>query len=162
MADNNIPPVTTGTVASLMESLNKGATISMLCNVSKEQLENLYSLGFGLYNSANFQDAKTVFQALCVYDNLDERFWMGLAGCRQALNDFQGAVDAYSMAGTVQAFASPEPFLYAARCFLKMNKKEEAVATLKGVQELGDEKNPDHMKCRKAASALLELLSKQE
>ena len=162
MAEINTPAATAQSVTAVMEAIRNGASISAVCNVSKDQLENLYSLGYGLYNSANFQDAKTVFQALCIYDNLDDRFWMGLAGCRQALNDYQGAVDAYSMAGTVQAFASPEPFLHAARCLLKMNKKDDAVAVRKGVLELGDEKNPDHMKCRSAANALLELLAKQE
>ena len=145
-------------VAAILAAVENGASIAELANVSKEELENHYALAFNLYNAGNFIDAETVFQALCIYNSLDPRFWMGLAGCRQALKNYQGAIDAYGMAGTMQVFSTPEPFVYAARCFLKRGKKEEAIGSLKGALALVKKGNPEHEAFKKTIDALLELL----
>ncbi len=144
----------------IVEALIEGAGIGDICNVSREQLEGLYSLAYNLYTAGNFKDAGTVFQALCLYDHKDARFWMGLAGCRQAQGDFKGAVDAYSMAGTVKLLEDPVPFLYAARCYIRMGDKENAVGAINGLLTLGDEKNPEHAKCHAQARELLSMLNK--
>ncbi len=160
MADKKIdlPENVSGEALAVLAAMESGASVASLANVSKDELENLYALGFNLYNAANFADAEVVFQALCIYNSLDPRFWMGLAGCRQALKNYQGAIDAYSMAGTMQVFNSPEPFVYAARCFLKLGKKEEAIGSLKGALSLVNKDEPAHEQFKKTIEALLDLL----
>ena len=160
MADKKVtlPDGVSAEALGALAAIESGASIASLANVSKDELENLYALCFNLYNAANFVDAEVVFQALCIYNSLDPRFWMGLAGCRQALKNYQGAIDAYSMAGAMQVFASPEPFVYAARCFLKLGKKEEAIGSLKGALTLVKKDDPTHEQFKKTIEALLDLL----
>ena len=147
-------------LTKIVEALSEGASIGDVCNVSKDHLEGLYALAYNLYTAGNFKDAGTVFQALCLYDHKDSRFWMGLGGCRQAQSDFKGAIDAYSMAGTVQLLENPVPFLYAARCYIKLGDRENAIGAINGLLTLGDEKNPEHAKCHAQARELLNMLSK--
>ena len=147
-------------LTKIVEALCEGASIGDVCNVTADQLEGLYGLAYNLYTAGNFKDAGTVFQALCLYNHKDARFWMGLAGCRQAANDLKGAIDAYSMAGTVQLLANPVPFLYAARCYIKLGDKENAIGALNGLLTLGDEKDPEHAKCHAQARELLSMLKK--
>ena len=79
---------------SMARAVLNGATIGDVCNVSQEMLEALYGLGYNLYTSGNYKDAETVFSGLCLYDHNDPRFWMGLAGSRQANGKYKEAVDA--------------------------------------------------------------------
>ena len=146
-------------LTKIIEALSEGAGIGDVCGATPEQLESLYALAYSLYNAGNFKDAGTVFQALCLYNHKDPRFWMGLAGCRQAQDDLKGAIDAYSMAGAVQRLDDPLPFLYAARCYIRLGDKENAVGALNGLLTLGDEKNPEHAKCHAQARELLGMLS---
>ena len=149
-------------LATIIRALNSGAGIGDVCNVSDEQIESLYALAYNLYSSGNFKDAGVVFQALCLYRHKTEKFWLGLAGCRQAQGDLRGAIDAYAMAGTVDLLRDPQPFLFAAKCYIQLGDRENAVNALKGLLTLGDKNNPAHAECHKKASALLELLEKGE
>ena len=89
MADTT--PLSDNDIATIIRALNKGASIGDVCNVTDEQIEALYALAYNLYTSGNFADAGTVFQALCLYRHKEIRFWLGLAGCRQAQGDLKGA-----------------------------------------------------------------------
>ena len=88
---------------TMVKAVLNGATIGDVCNVSQDMLESLYSLGYNLYTSGNYKDAETVFSGLCLYDHNDPRFWMGLAGSRQANGKYQEAVDAYGLCSAMQS-----------------------------------------------------------
>ena len=97
----NMNELTADQLAVMMDGLQKGLTLAEVTSTTPEYVENLYALAYNLYNSSNHKDAEVVFQALCLYNHKDMRFWMGLAGCRQANGNLRGAIDAYAMAGTV-------------------------------------------------------------
>ena len=156
----NVNELTADQLAIMMEGLQKGLTLADVTSTTPEYVENLYALGYNLYTSSNHKDAEVVFQALCLYNHKDMRFWMGLAGCRQANGNLRGAIDAYSMAGTVALLKDPQPFLYAARCYIQLGDKENAIGALKGLVEIGDKNDPAHAQCHAKARALLELLDK--
>jgi len=145
-------------IQAIVKAMQNGASISDVANMSAEVLEGLYSLGYNLYTSGNFSDAEIIFQSLCLYKHSEVRFWMGLAGCRQANGNLQGAVDAYSMAGVAGGLSDPSPFLYAANCYIKMGDKENAVGALKGLLTMGEESNAAHAQCRDKAKELLKML----
>ena len=147
-------------ITAIVKAICSGVSIGDVCNVSTSTLESLYALAYNLYTSGNYADAGTVFQALCLYRHKDERFWMGLAGCRQATGDLKGAIDAYSMAGTVTLLNDPVPFLYAAKCYIQLGNKENAIGAIKGLLTLGDETNSAHAECHAQARVLLEMLEK--
>lgn len=142
----------------VLEAVLKGTSLAKATGIAQETLEGLYAVARDLYVSGNFTDAQTVFQALSLYDADDWRFWMGLAGCRQALENFSGAVDAYQMASIATNLKNPEPLFYAVKCLLKMNRKEDAVAGLQGLLELSDKTDPAYAATLEKARALLDLL----
>ena len=146
----------------LVAGLMNGETVSRMTGVSEETLESMYALAHGLYTSGSHHDAQVVFQALCVYNPNDYRFWMGLAGSRQALEQYAAAIDAYQMAAVATQLSTPEPFLFAARCLLKMGRKDDAVIAIKALLKLGDSANPLHVQCHDKAKALLSLLEKED
>ena len=141
----NVNELTADQLAVMMEGLQKGLTLADVTSTTPEYVENLYALGYNLYTSSNHKDI---------------RFWMGLAGCRQANGNLKGAIDAYTMAGTAALLKDPQPFLYAARCYIQLGDKENAIGALKGLVEIGDANNPAHAQCHAKAHALLELLDK--
>lgn len=155
-------PLTQEELQKLVEGVLGGVSVAEAVNMSKDDLENLYALAYSLYTSANYKDAETVFQALCVYDTREYRFWMGLAGCRQALEKYKTAVDAYQMAALAASLNNPEPFFYAAKCLLKQNMKEEAIAVIQALFTMGEKSDPKVAKYHAKGQALLELLQKKE
>ena len=122
----------------------------------------LYSLGYNLYTSGNYKDAETVFSGLCLYDHNDPRFWMGLAGSRQANGKYQEAVDAYGLCSAMGALASPVPLLQAGMCYLKMGDREKAQGAFVVALSMGEEGNPEHDAARGKASAMLAILEQTE
>ncbi|MDR2488961.1 MAG: SycD/LcrH family type III secretion system chaperone [Desulfovibrio sp.] len=151
-------PLSEEKIEALFEALGRGASVHEASGIPSEVLEAGYCLAFSLYNAGNFKDAGVLFQALCVYNHHDERFWNGLGGCRQMNNDLAGAADAYGMAAYAGAFADPAPLVHAGICALKMGGKENAAACFDAALELGDGKNAAHAAYRERAKAMLELV----
>ena len=147
---------------TMVKAVLNGATIGDVCNVSQDMLESLYSLGYNLYTSGNYKDAETVFSGLCLYDHNDPRFWMGLAGSRQANGKYQEAVDAYGLCSAMGALASPVPLLQAGLCYLKMGDREKAKGAFVVALSMGEEGNPEHDAARGKASAMLAILEQAE
>ena len=148
-------------MAAFLEGVFSGLPLGEAAGVKKETLEAGYGLAFSLYNSGNFKDAATMFQALCIYNHQDERFWMGLGGCRQMNDDLDGAIDAYGMATFMGSLASPAPSVHAGLCYLKKGDKDNARALFDAAVELGDPKNQNHKAYHDRARAMLDLLSKE-
>ena len=90
------------------------------------------------------------------------RFWMGLAGSRQANGKYQEAVDAYGLCSAMGALASPVPLLQAGMCYLKMGDREKAQGAFVVALSMGEEGNPEHDVARGKASAMLAILEQAE
>ena len=149
-------------MAEMVDAVLKGATLGDVFNMDSDALEAGYGLAYSLYTAGNFTDAETMFRGLCLYDHNDTRFWMGLGGCRQALNDFVGAVDAYAVAVCTSALGDPSPALYAAHCQLKLGEKEKAITLFKAASEMGNTDNEEYAACHQKARAMLDILKKGE
>ena len=100
-----------------------------------------------------------MFRGLCMYDGNDPRFWMGLAGCLQAREALQEAVDTYGMAGVAGGLKDPAPFFYAGLCLLKLGDMEGADASFKSVLTFGDENNPTHKALQDRTRAVMASLT---
>lgn len=148
-------------IGAVYNGIMEGASIGDIFNMSTETIEGLYTLAYNNYMTGNFADAEPLFKALCLYRHTEIRFWMGLAGCRQALDDLTGAIDAYSMAGVVESLENPEPFLLVGMCFIKMGERQKAIDVLKGAVILGHDDNPEHLACREKIEHLLKMLRQE-
>lgn len=142
----------------LVSLMMRGESMAKLIGMDPDALEGLYALAHNLYGSGNYKDAETVFRALCLYDTNDWRFWFGLGGCRQALDQLQPAFEAYQMASVATAMKNPEPLFYAVKCLLKMGRREDAIAGLQGILSMSDRSVPEYAAVLKRAEATLELL----
>ena len=146
-------------IASIINAIQNGVSIADICNLSSDALEGLYSLAYNYYNACDYKNAEILFQSLCVYKYNEYRFWMGLAGCRQALDNLTGAIDAYSLAGVASLLKNPVPFFYAAQCYLKLGDKENAIGGLKGLITMCDDTNAEHVDIKGKSEELLTLLT---
>lgn len=158
---NSQTPWDEAKVNAFLDRIFSGATISASCGMEQEQLEAGYALGYNLYTAGNYAEAETLFQALSLYDHTDERFWTGLAGCRQAQGRFKEAIEAYTMAGLADALKNPIPFVHAGICYVKLGDIENAKGAFIGAVTLGDPNNSEHEASRRKAQAMLEILQKE-
>ena len=147
--------------ATMQSALEKGATLADVFNISKEAMESAYAYAYNLYNLGNYKDAESMFRGLCLYDGNDPRYWMGLAGCLQAREAYQLAIDTYGMAGAVGALKDPTPFYHGGLCYLKLGDGENAANSFRAALGLGDESIPAHKACHDRIRALLAALAKE-
>lgn len=145
-------------IQKITQGLLQGLTIADVTDADPQTLEALYALAYNYYNAQDYEKAKTIFEALCVYKHNEEKYWLGLGGCRQALQDYAKAIDAYSMAGLAGALKNPVPFFYASQCFLKKGDKEGAIGSLQSLLTMGDDNNSEHQLCKTKAAEILKLL----
>lgn len=68
----------------------------MLNDVSTDTLEQLYTLGFNQYHAGKHDEAHKIFQALCVLDHYEARFFWdwGLAARRWGNSGWPSTVTA--------------------------------------------------------------------
>lgn len=149
-------------IHTMMDALLNGATIGDVANIGQDNLEAGYGLAYSLYNAGNYKDAETMFQALCLYDHTDERFWMGLAGCRQVRGDLQEAIDAYGFAAYASGFGDPAPMVHGGLCCLKHGDRDGAIALFETALAIGNPENNEHAAYRERAKAMLDMLKKEE
>lgn len=143
---------------NIANALQSGFTIAQITGITSETLEGLYAIAYQYYTVEDYENAQILFQALCTYKHNEQKFWLGLAGSRQALQDYKGAIDAYSMAGITSSLQNPLPFFYAAQCFIKMEDKENAIISLKALLTMGEATNKEHAFCKEKAKEILSLL----
>lgn len=133
-------------IVNIMDGfLNKGVALQNLQQISDESMEELYRIGYNLYNGGRPQDAESMFQYLCILNHWQKKYWMGLAAARQVQKKYSEAIDAYSMAGLLEITDPNVPF-QAAICHLSLGNVEIAIHALEGVLELADKSNPLHSK----------------
>ena len=104
------------TVDAMYKAFKGGATISDVLNISREAMESAYAYAYRTYTAGDYNNAETLFRGLCLYDNRDYRYWMGLAACLQARQAWDNAIEIYGMAAFMNAFKYPAPTFYAGIC----------------------------------------------
>ncbi|MGL4249416.1 MAG: SycD/LcrH family type III secretion system chaperone [Aeromonas sp.] len=106
--------------AELEAFLADGGTLAMLKDISGDTLEQLYALAFGQYQAGKWQEAHKIFQALCMLDHYEPRYFLGLGACRQALGEYETAVQSYSFGAMLDLKDARFPF-HAAECRLRQD-----------------------------------------
>ena len=114
--------------------INGGATLKQLKGVTNDELEAVYSLAFGYYQTGKFEEAHKLFQFLVLFDHLNAKFWFGLGAVQQAQKDFKGAAVSYGYCSFLK-LDNPKPQFHAAECFLAMGDKRGAASALEALNE---------------------------
>ena len=110
------------------------ATLKLLKGVTNAELEAVYSLAFGYYQTGKFNEALKLFQFLVLFDHLNKKYWMGLGAVQQVLKDFQGAIVSYGYSSFLD-LKNPKPQFHAAECFLAMGDRRNAASALFALEE---------------------------
>ena len=110
------------------------ATLKQLKGVTNDELEAVYSLAFGYYQTGKYEDAGKLFQFLVLFDHLNAKYWFGLGAAQQALKDYKNAVVSYGYCSFLK-LDNPKPQLHAAECFLALGDKRSAASAIFAMNE---------------------------
>jgi len=114
--------------------IKNGEAIGRDSKFSKEDINSLYSLGYGLYNSGDLAEAETIFRRLILAEPLIQRNWIGFAATLQMEDQFHEALSGWSMACLLND-EDPLPHFHAAECYLSLKNTSEALAALTACEE---------------------------
>ncbi|MCR5536222.1 MAG: hypothetical protein K6F05_02275, partial [Succinivibrio sp.] len=84
----------------------------------------------------DFQSAKGIFSALCLYDQVNPKYWICLANCLEHLDLYKEAADCYRLLCLVTKGVDPMPYLCLGYCCLQINDKANAQEALELGREL--------------------------
>ena len=106
-----------------------GATLGEIKGITPRELNAVYQMGLGFYNTGRYDDAEKVFTVLVMFDHLESKYWLAAGAVQQVKKNFEKAKVAYSQAALLDIH-SPKPQYYVAECFLALGQKDDAVASL--------------------------------
>ncbi len=106
-----------------------GATLGEIKGITPRELNAVYQMGLGFYNTGRYDDAEKVFTFLVMFDHLESKYWLAAGAVQQVKKNFEKAKVAYSQAALLDIH-SPKPQYYVAECFLALGQKDDAVASL--------------------------------
>ena len=114
--------------------IKDGATLKKLKGVTNDELEAVYSLAYGYYQTGKYDEALKLFQFLVFFDHLNAKFWFGLGAVQQATKDYQNATISYGYCSFLK-LDNPKPQFHAAECFLALGEKTKAASALYALKE---------------------------
>ena len=127
--------IDTAKIAESVKTLiQEQATLKQLKGVTNDELEAVYSLAFGYYQTGKYDEAHKLFQFLVLFDHLNAKYWFGLGATQQALKDYQNAAVSYGYCSFLK-LDNPKPQLHAAECFLALGDKRSAASALEALNE---------------------------
>ena len=144
------------------DALISGEPLYRILGMKEGMIEARYALAHQIYAAGKYEEAEIIFRWLTVYAGDTEAHWLGLGACRQAMEQFDGALEAYQMAALYSALEDPAPFYYSAVCLFKQGKIEDARVSLQAVLTLGSKDNAEHRAVMDKAETLLDALNKGE
>ena len=106
-----------------------GATLGEVKGITRRELNAVYQMGLGFYNTGRFDDAEKVFTFLVMFDHLEPKYWLAAGAVQQVKKNFEKAKGAYVQASLLDIH-NPKPQYYAAECYLALGQREDALATL--------------------------------
>ena len=106
-----------------------GATLGELKGITPRELNAVYQMGLGFYNTGRYDDAEKVFSFLVLFDHLESKYWLAAGAVQQVKKNFEKAKAAYTQAAILDIH-SPKPQYYVAECYLALGQKDDAVASL--------------------------------
>ncbi|MBH1965545.1 MAG: SycD/LcrH family type III secretion system chaperone [Comamonadaceae bacterium] len=144
---------------TMQKWLAAGGSVGDAMNISPERREALYQLGHGFYSQARFEDAFSVFSLLVIYEHMNERYLMALAGAAQMLGKYKDALQHYSTAALLLV-NDPTPIFFSGECLIALGNFELATESLSLVIEIADE-SPAQQALKSRARILLASISQK-
>lgn len=137
------------------DALVRGEPLYRILGMKESMIEARYALAHQLYAAGKYGDAETLFRWLTSYANDTEAHWLGLGACRQALEKYDEALEAYQMAALYSSLEDPAPFYYSGICLLRQGRKEDAKVSMQAVLTLGNRENAEHRAVMEKAESVI-------
>jgi type III secretion system low calcium response chaperone LcrH/SycD len=115
------------TIANLLQP--NTSNLQKIKALNTEEKEELYKTGYVLYSSGEYKKASYLFAYLIISDPLTDCFWRGFASCKQLLQEYLSAIEAWNAASKLQP-QEPTNYFHAAECYLSIQKKDHALHNL--------------------------------
>lgn len=80
--------------------------------ISKEKINEIYTLAYILYQNQQYQEARILFRLLIEDHPLEAKLWKGLGACLQMQKDYQEALNCYSYCVSFKNQNEIDPYLY--------------------------------------------------
>ena len=106
-----------------------GATLAELKGITRRELNAVYQMGLGFYNTGRFDDAEKVFTFLAMFDHLEPKYWLGAGAVQQVKKNCEKAKSCYVQASMLDLH-NPKPQYYVAECYLALGQRGDALASL--------------------------------
>jgi tetratricopeptide (TPR) repeat protein len=108
-------------------------------------IEALYATGHWLYSQERFSHAQSVFRALIHIAPDDERGWLALGACHEAMDQHDIALELYAAAGSV-VHTAPRCELARARILRKRGLVGEAREAVEEAARIAEELRDDELR----------------
>lgn len=103
--------------------------------LSTDEKEDLYKMGYALYSSGEYRRACCLFAHLIISDPLIDCSWRGFASCKQLLQEYLPAAEAWNAVSSLQPH-EPSSYFHAAECYLSLQEKKQALQKLDKAEKL--------------------------
>ena len=123
-------------IADLLQPHKKN--LQEIKKLTVDEKEELYRTGYALYSSGEYRKASYLFSYLVLSDPLIGCSWHGLASCKQVLEEYSAAIEAWNVVCKLQP-QDPLGYFHAAECYLSMQQKKEALQKLDKAEKLSSE-----------------------
>lgn len=126
--------ITKERIAEAAKAFANGATMKEVRGITNDELEAVYSLGFGYYNTGKFEDAQKLFEFLVLFDHLSTKYWFALGAVQQAQKEYQKAISSYSYSSFLD-LENPKSQFHAAECYLALGDKANAASAIMALEQ---------------------------
>ena len=141
-AGQEAPIVEAGDRQRVLGVLEAGGTLKDVAGLTRAEVEKAYVIGLSLLDQAKHAKAEPLLQFACMYEHTEPRYWMALGRCRQSLENYPGAIDAYLL-GHAWNDADPTAVVQAAVCYLALGDKDSAREALALADKTMESATPD-------------------
>lgn len=111
-----------------------------LKSLTPDEKNELYDMGYALYSSGEYRKASYLFSYLVLADPFIPCSWQGLASCKQLLEEYPAAIEAWNAVCKLQPH-NPLGYFHAAECYLSIQEKKEALQKLDQAEKLCNEES---------------------
>ena len=140
--------------------IKDNATLKQLKGVTNAELEAVYSLAFGYYQTGKFNEALKLFQFLVLFDHLSQKYWTGLGSTHQMLKQYDEALAAYAQAAIFD-LDNPKPMYYAALCHYAKGDKVKAASAVRAIEMFCTKRDAQTLPFLEKAAALRAALGEE-
>ena len=152
--------ITEEKIAAAAKAFANGATLKEVRGITNDELEAVYSLGFGYYTTGKFAEAQKLFEFLVLFDHLNTKYWFALGAVQQAKKDFQKAIASYGYSSFLD-LENPKPQFHAAECFLALGDKSNAASALLALEQYAPQNTEIGREYRAKAAKLRGLIGEE-